>query len=175
VPVVAVTGLALPEIRRILPHGPAMVLLDRVERLLPGREIRAVKLISGSEPCYAGLDDRLPLAAHAYPRSLVLESFGQAAAVLWLRTEPPPPGQVLMFVAARECRFSGHAYPGDVLRHVVRLEHHRAGTAFVSGYSSVAGERIASFGSLAAVVRPRSALAGGPATPPPLEGATDHG
>jgi len=177
-----VTGLALPEIRRILPHGPAMVLLDRIERLVPGVEVRAVKLVSGVEPCYAGVADGLPVEAYAYPSSLVLESFGQAAAVLWLRTEPPPPDQVLMFVAARECRFHRPAYPGDVLRHTARLEHRRPGAVFVSGHSAVAGGRIATYRSLMAVVRPAGTLPtprrpSEPSPYPPhnLEGAAGHG
>jgi 3-hydroxyacyl-[acyl-carrier-protein] dehydratase len=154
------TTLDFAQIRRTLPHGPEMVLLDRVEFLKPAIEICAIKAISGAEPCYFGLDSRATIEDYAYPASLVLESFGQAAAMLWLHsTVVAQPDQVLMFVAARDCVFSGHAYPGDVLRHVARLEHRSDGAAFVSGHTSLTSGRIASYGSLTAVVRCRSVLA----------------
>lgn len=163
---VAVTSLAdantldFAQIRRTLPHGPEMVLLDRVEFLKPAVEICAIKAISGAEPCYFGLGSQATIEDYAYPASLVLESFGQAAAMLWLHsTVVIQPDQVLMFVAARDCVLFGHAYPGDVLRHFARLEHRSDGAAFVSGHTSLASGRIASYGSLTAVVRCRSVLA----------------
>jgi len=152
-----VVTLNFAQLRQLLPHGPGMVLLDRVEELRPGVELRAVKSISGGELCYAGVDAAAGIDAFAYPASLLLESFGQAAAVLWLNSEPS--GQrVLMFAAAKDCRFTGHAYPGDVIQHVVRLEHRSEAAAFVSGHTSVGTHRIASYGSLTAVVRPRSEM-----------------
>jgi 3-hydroxyacyl-[acyl-carrier-protein] dehydratase len=150
--------LDFAELRRILPHGPGMVLLDGVEELLPGVRLVAIKTISGVEPCYAGLDARSSSRAYAYPPSLLLESFGQAAAVLWLRSLSSPTEQVLMLAAARTCVFHGHAFPGDVVHHVVELEHCTDDAAFVSGRTTVGSRLIASYGSLAAVVRPRGAL-----------------
>ncbi|KAA2265792.1 beta-hydroxyacyl-ACP dehydratase [Solihabitans fulvus] len=145
------------EIRAILPHGPQMVLLDRVEWLDPGRALRAVKAISGGEPCYQRLPAGLPRRGYAYPRSLILESFGQAAAVLWhsLTGRLADQDSLLMFAAARSCRFEGHAYPGEVLRHEVALERCVADTAFATGSTWVGERRIASMGSLIAVVRTR--------------------
>jgi len=149
--------LDFAQLRRLLPHGPGMVLLDRVEELEPETGLTAFKTISGGEPCYALLDGSAGIDAFAYPASLLLESFGQAAAVLWLCSTPAAE-RVLMFAGAKECEFTGHAYPGDTVRHVVRLEHRSEGAAFVSGHTLVGERRIASYGSLTAVVRPRSAL-----------------
>ena len=148
------------ELRHILPHGAPMVLLDRVELVEPGRSLRAVKTISGSEPCYLSLPAGLPRRRWAYPVSLLLESFGQAAAVLWASRAGRLGGAdtVLMFAAARDCAFPGQAYPGDLVRHEVTLEHTVADAAFASGSSWVGDRRIASYGSLVAVVRPASVL-----------------
>lgn len=158
-------------VRATLPHGHPMVLLDRVVALRPGYFIHAVKAVSGSEPCYAGLDRSTLGYGYAYPASLIVESFGQAAAILWLRSHlrhgaARRDDEVLMLAAVRDCRFEGRAFPGDVLHHTARLEHRSNGAAFVSGETRVRRHRIASFGSLLAVVRPASALpvpmAGGP-------------
>jgi 3-hydroxyacyl-[acyl-carrier-protein] dehydratase len=148
------------EIRAILPHDVPMVLVDQVVRLEPGVSLSAVKAISGSEPCYAGVPEGLPKARYAYPTSLLIESFGQAAALLWHSAQGSlaGPGELLMFAAARECRFSGHAYPGDVLRHEIRLETSVARTGFASGETWVGDRRIATMGSFVAVVRPVGAL-----------------
>lgn len=157
----AVAGLDFAQICRILPHGPGMILLDRVDAVEPGVAIHASKNVSPHEPCYAGLDRPNRIDDYAYPQTLVLESFGQAAGVLWaLSNGTGLDGSVLMFAVARDCSFGASAYPGDVLRHVVRLTHSNSGTAIVSGHTDAGGRRIATFGSLTAVVRPRSALPG---------------
>jgi 3-hydroxyacyl-[acyl-carrier-protein] dehydratase len=138
-----------------------MVLVDRVVALEPGVSIEAIKTVSGSEPCYAGLDPTLDQDRYAYPMSLVIESFGQAAAVLWLHSDPTgcgDRGSVLMFAAARDCEFVSAAYPGDLLHHRVRLERTVAGTAFASGDTRVGERTIASYASMVAVVRPEATL-----------------
>lgn len=158
--------LDFPQLRRTLPHGPGMLLLDRVEELRPGVGLTAVKTVSGIEPCYAGLDPDDDVEAYAYPSCLLLESFGQAAAVLWLHSVGATrPDEVLMLAAARDCEFVGRAYPGDVVRHVVELDHRSDGAAFVTGRSSVGARPIATYGSLTAVVRPRTALPARPDGP----------
>lgn len=140
----------------MLPHAPPMLLVDRVERLEPGRSLCAVKAISGSEPCYQRLGAGLPLHRYAYPTTLILESFAQAVALLWHTRSGSlaGPGRVLMFAAIRDCRFEGAAYPGDVLRHQVALERVIADTAFAGGETWAGDRRVATVGSLVVVLRP---------------------
>jgi 3-hydroxyacyl-[acyl-carrier-protein] dehydratase len=151
--------LEYPDIRAILPQGAPMVLLDRVE-WIRGHTLRAVKAVSGCEPCYEHLPAGLPRARYAYPVSLMLESFGQAAAVLWHATTGrlADDEHVLMFGAARDCVFEGRAYPGDVLCHEVTLESVVADTGFATGTTWVGGRRIATMGSFIAVRRPAGVL-----------------
>jgi 3-hydroxyacyl-[acyl-carrier-protein] dehydratase len=150
-------------IRGLLPHGHPMLLVDSVVAHDPGRSIEAVKAITICEPCYAGLDPRLPADRYAYPASLLLESFGQAAALLWLlssNTDGVGATRILMLVAARDCRIEGCAMPGDVVRHVARVDHMLQDNVFVEGESYVGDRRIATIGSMMAVLRPRGALHG---------------
>jgi 3-hydroxyacyl-[acyl-carrier-protein] dehydratase len=145
------------DVKRILPHRHPMLQVDRVLDVDPGDRIVAVKAISGAEPCYADLAEGLPQSAHAYPPSLLLESLGQAGALLWLHTaalEGKSPAGTLIFGSARDCRITGSAYPGDVLRHVVHLLLVKGDNAFLRGETWVGDERIASVGSMLAVVRP---------------------
>ncbi len=148
------------DLRSVLPHGPQMLLVDQVEWLEPGRALRALKAITGSEPCYQHLPPGLPRERYAYPASLMLESFGQAAMVLWASTpgEFSLDGKLLMFAAARDFRLEGRAFPGDVLRHEIEFERSIADSGFAAGQIWVGDRRIATVGSVIAVVRPASLL-----------------
>jgi 3-hydroxyacyl-[acyl-carrier-protein] dehydratase len=158
--VMSVMGLDHGQVRMVLPQAAPMVLIDRVEWLDPGRELRAVKAVNGSEPCYEHLPGGLPRQRYAYPTSLLLESFGQAAAVLWHSRDGRlvDGNSLLMFAAAHDCQFYGRAYPGDVVRHEVRFERLIANTGFATGESWVGDRRIATMGTFIAAVRPLSML-----------------
>jgi 3-hydroxyacyl-[acyl-carrier-protein] dehydratase len=147
------------EIRSSLPHGPQMVLLDRVEWLDPGRRLRATKAITGSELCYQHLAPGLPAERYAYPASLIMESFGQAALMLWV-SRPGFPGletTMPMLAAVRDFVIEGQAFPGDVLRHEVEFERSIADTGFASGQTWAGDRRIVAVGSIVAVTRPAPA------------------
>jgi 3-hydroxyacyl-[acyl-carrier-protein] dehydratase len=133
-----------------------LLLVDQILELVPGRSIRTIKAVTATEHCYAGLTDRATRRHYAYPSSLIVESFGQSAALLWLdgRVPDPADGQVLMFVGATDFRFTGTAEPGDVLRHEVQLDTVIADTAFVHGETWVADRLVASVATLIATRRP---------------------
>ena len=154
-------GLDYSEIRALLPHGPPIVLVDRIQSLVPGQSIVGIKAISACEPCYANVARGLSLSHYAYPSSLLLESFGQTAAILWLYSERlrgTGHAGVLMFAIARNCVVEGSALPGDVIRHEARLDSIVGDNVFVSGASWVAKRRIASIESMAAVIRPQTTI-----------------
>jgi 3-hydroxyacyl-[acyl-carrier-protein] dehydratase len=154
-------ALEYAQIRAILPQGHPMVLVDRVLSLEPHASIVGIKAITASEPCYRDLPGGLALDRYAYPVSLLLESFGQTAAILWLKSVPPvlaSPDRLLMFAAARECRISGRAFPGEVLQHRVRLDHIVGDNVFVEGETWVGNRRIAVIGSMLAAARERSVV-----------------
>ncbi|MFE1928882.1 3-hydroxyacyl-ACP dehydratase FabZ family protein [Streptomyces sp. NPDC059474] len=144
------------DIRRILPHRHPVLLVDRVLELEPGSRIVATKTVTGSEPCYAGLEEGLPASAYAYPASLLVESFGQTGAVLWLYSTAMAGERsegTLIFGSAREVTINGRAYPGDVLRHTVEIDQLIGDNAFMRGEIWVGDRRIATLGSVLAVVR----------------------
>jgi 3-hydroxyacyl-[acyl-carrier-protein] dehydratase len=147
-------------IRECLPVRHPMLLVDRVVALEPGVSITAEKAVTGSEPCYQRLPDGLPPDRYAYPSALVLESFGQAAALLWVHTARAGagPAEVLMLAGLRRCRVEGRVFPGDVLRHEIRIDQVVHGNAFSAGATYVGDRRVASVGSLVAVRRPRSSV-----------------
>jgi len=153
------------EVRSLLPQRFPLLLVDRVLELEPGRRISTVKAVSGTDACYAGLPDGAQHWQYRYPYSLIIESFGQSAALLWLdgRQLSPDDDQVLMFVGATDFSFEGNAYPGEVLRHEVRLDSVIADTAFASGEIWVGERRLATVDTLVATRRPVQPAADRPA------------
>ncbi|RZQ61097.1 3-hydroxyacyl-ACP dehydratase FabZ family protein [Amycolatopsis suaedae] len=143
-------------IRTILPQRYPLLLVDRVLGLEPGRSITTIKAVTGTEPCYAALPEGAEAHQYDYPASLLVESMGQSAALLWFGGNAPAAddGATLMFVGARGFRFDGVARPGDVLRHEVVLESVIADTAIASGQTWVGDRRIASVDTLIATRRP---------------------
>ncbi|NIL40126.1 beta-hydroxyacyl-ACP dehydratase [Salinispora arenicola] len=151
------------DVRAVLPQRYPLLLVDRVLELVPYNRIRTIKAVSGTDPCYTDLTDGTEPWRYAYPYSLLIESFGQSAALLWLNGRVPDPDdadQVLMFIGASDYRFEGVALPGDVLRHEVQLDTVIADTAFASGETWVGDRRIASVSSLVATRRPVSPRTG---------------
>lgn len=138
------------EIQAILPHAHPMVLVDRVVSLERGRSAVGLKAITGSELCYRRTSDgHTDARDDAYPLSLLVESFGQTAAVLWLKSFPTRPS-FLLFATMRDCRFVSRAFPGEVLRHEVRLQRVAGANAIAEGRCSVEGRLVAEFGTLVA-------------------------
>ncbi len=142
-------------IRTGLPHGHPMLLVDRVVSLEAGKSIVAIKAVSGTEPCYRDLPRDLPPEGYAYPTSLMLESFGQAAAVLWIETAGgrKHPDDLVILTSARKCRIDGHAYPGDTLTHVARIDNVVGDTVLVEGDIWVGERRVATIESMMASIR----------------------
>ncbi|WP_378730214.1 3-hydroxyacyl-ACP dehydratase FabZ family protein [Nocardia brasiliensis] len=146
------------QIRRLLPQRYPMLLLDQVLDLVPGESVHAIKAVTACEPCYQGIAETVDSDAWAYPVSLLLESFGQAAALLWIAGREAGAEGVLLFGAARNCRIHSAAYPGDLLCHRIRLDAQIGDTAFASGTTSIGDRLVAEVGTFAATVRPSSAV-----------------
>lgn len=153
------------EVRAQLPQRFPLMLVDRVLELRPPDSITTVKAVTANEPCYAELPDGAPSACFAYPVSLIIESLGQSAALLWQRSMSGPDesrsGRHPLFLTARGYEVTGEAYPGDVVRHVVRLDQIVAGTGVAHGESWVGGHRIARVETLMAAHRSGTQLRAG--------------
>ncbi len=71
-------------VRRLLPHRPPLLLVDRIDGLeREPRRLRASRCISANEPILAGHFPALAI----YPGALILEGLAQAAALLRVITE----------------------------------------------------------------------------------------
>lgn len=159
----APTGPPAPHatIRTILPHRHPILMVDTVEEIVHHDRIVTTKAVTGSEPCYAGIVDDPDPRRYAYPRSLMIESFGQSGAVLWLESIRRDGRELegsLIFAAARDVTFHDQAYPGDTLRHEAHIDQVVGDNAFLHGRTLVGDRLVADYGSVIAVVRQTDTL-----------------
>ncbi|MFB7507282.1 3-hydroxyacyl-ACP dehydratase FabZ family protein [Streptomyces broussonetiae] len=149
------------EIRGTIPHAHPMLLVDRVLDLDPYDRIVTSKAITGSESCYARLAPDAGARALRYPPSLLIESWGQGGALLWLRRERAkgqPGGTAPILAAVRGITFHRGVHPGDTLRHTVRIDQYTAAGVIMSGQTHRGDELVAEIGEALAVLRPSGEL-----------------
>ncbi|HEX4727384.1 MAG TPA: hypothetical protein VH298_06275 [Jatrophihabitans sp.] len=145
------------EIAAVLPHRHPILLVDLVLDLVPFESAVGIKAISGSEACYGGLPELAPPAALEYPASLMLESFVQTGAFLWLssleQADARPPGTLVLTVL-RDVVVHGAARPGELLRNTVRILRRMPEAAMLTGQIHAGDRLLAEVGSALAAIRP---------------------
>lgn len=149
------------EIKRALPHRYPMLLVDRVLQVVPGESLVATKAVTVNEPCYAGLPASAGRAAHAYPVSLLVESWCQAAGLLAVHGKPNPDvlaGRVTLFGTISDLQLLAEVQPGDVLHHHVRAQKILSDAALLEGESLVAGAPVMRVGQVIIVLRAATEL-----------------
>jgi 3-hydroxyacyl-[acyl-carrier-protein] dehydratase len=146
----------LDRIKSSIPHRPPILLVDRIDEVVPGSRLVGRKAISGNEPCYAELGQDAAASAYEYPRALVIESWAQAAVLLAVWTRPNPDvlaGKVELAGAINGVVFGGPALPGDVLVHEVRLVRAIDDTAIVAGRTTVGDSPVLEIDSFVVALR----------------------
>lgn len=148
-------GLDINQIMEILPQRYPMLMVDRIESLVPGVEAVGIKCVSANEPHFVGHFPGRPVM----PGVLIVEAFAQVSGVM-LRTAPVPHavandadetsqhGRVGYIASIQKIRFRRQVLPGDQMRIVVKhvksfgpLRQVRA-EAFVGGQLVADGELV---------------------------------
>ena len=103
------------DIRRVmaaLPHRYPMLLVDRVEAIVPGRSIRAIKAVTLNEPFFQGHFPGRPIM----PGVLIVEALAQAAGVLAMESlGDAGSGKLVYFMAIESAKFRAPVEPGILL------------------------------------------------------------
>lgn len=99
------------EIMSIIPHRQPFLLIDRVEEMVEGKSITAIKNVSYNEPFFAGHFPNEPVM----PGVLIVEAMAQAGAVAILSMEEFK-GKTGYFGGIKNVKFKRKVVPGDVLR-----------------------------------------------------------
>ena len=104
------------EIMAVLPHRYPFLLIDRVEEVIPGEKVVAIKNVTINEPFFQGHFPGHPVM----PGVLIVEAMAQAGAFAVLSQEEFK-GKLAFLGAVDKAKFRRQVVPGDELRLEVEI------------------------------------------------------
>ncbi len=150
----AIGPLDVTRVMAALPHRFPMLLVDRVERIIPNESITAVKAVSINEAFFAGHFPGRPIM----PGVLIIEALAQAAGVLAVESLGlSGTGKLVYFMAIEEAKFRRPVEPGVLLTLEVRFVQKRTKICKFAGRALVDGELCAEAGFTAMIADPPAA------------------
>ncbi len=145
------------DIRRVMaaiPHRYPMLLVDRVERLVPDQSITAIKAVSFNEGFFQGHFPGRPIM----PGVLIVEALAQAAGVLAVESLGlADSGKLVYFMAIEGAKFRLPVEPGCLLQLDVEFVQKRSSVCKFSGRASVNGKLAAEANFTAMIADPPNA------------------
>jgi 3-hydroxyacyl-[acyl-carrier-protein] dehydratase len=147
------TGSALGplDIRRVmaaLPHRYPMLLIDRVESIVPRKSIVAIKAVTINEPFFQGHFPTRPIM----PGVLLVEAMAQASGVLAVESLGlAGSGKLVYFMAIEGAKFRRPVEPGVLLRIEIELVQDRGSVCKFAGKVLVDG-KVAAEASFTAMI-----------------------
>jgi 3-hydroxyacyl-[acyl-carrier-protein] dehydratase len=128
------------DIRRVmaaLPHRYPLLLVDRVEEIIPGQSIRAIKAVSMNEQFFQGHFPGRPIM----PGVLIVEALAQAAGVLAVESFGlAGSGKLVYFMAIEGAKFRTPVEPGVLLTLEATIVQARGKVCKFEGKASIEGK-----------------------------------
>jgi 3-hydroxyacyl-[acyl-carrier-protein] dehydratase len=144
-------GAGARDIRAVLaalPHRYPMLLVDRVEELIPDQSIRAVKAVSMNEPFFQGHFPGRPIM----PGVLIVEALAQAAGVLAVESLGlAGTGKLVYFMAIDSAKFRTPVEPGCLLTLEVEFVQKRSSVCKFAG-RALLGDKLAAEANFTAMI-----------------------
>jgi 3-hydroxyacyl-[acyl-carrier-protein] dehydratase len=139
------------DVRRVmaaLPHRYPMLLVDRVEELVAGERITAIKAVTINEGFFQGHFPDRPIM----PGVLIVEALAQAAGVLAVESLGlAGSGKLVYFMAIDGAKFRAPVEPGVLLRLEVEFVQKRATVCKFAGKAYV-GDKLAAQADFTAMI-----------------------
>jgi 3-hydroxyacyl-[acyl-carrier-protein] dehydratase len=147
----AARSLDVKRVMAALPHRYPMLLVDRVEALIPDERITAIKAVTINEPFFQGHFPARPIM----PGVLIVEALAQAAGVLAVESLGlADSGKLVYFMAIEGAKFRAPVEPGVLLRLDVEFVQKRASVCKFAGKASVDGKLAAEASFTAMIADP---------------------
>jgi 3-hydroxyacyl-[acyl-carrier-protein] dehydratase len=151
VPGAAIGPLDIRRVMAALPHRYPMLLVDRVEAIVPDRSITAIKAVSMNEGFFQGHFPGRPIM----PGVLIVEALAQAAGVLAVESLGlADSGKLVYFMAIEGAKFRNPVEPGCLLQLDVEFVQKRATVCKFAGRASVDGKLAAEANFTAMITDP---------------------
>jgi 3-hydroxyacyl-[acyl-carrier-protein] dehydratase len=147
----AIGPLDIRKVMAALPHRYPMLLVDRVEELIPDRSIVAIKAVTINEGFFQGHFPGRPIM----PGVLIVEALAQAAGVLAVESLGlAGTGKLVYFMAIDEAKFRAPVEPGVLLRLEVEFVQKRASVCKFAGKALIDGKVVAQANFTAMIADP---------------------
>ena len=130
-------AMDIKEIMSIIPHRQPFLLIDRVEEIVEGESVTAIKNVTYNEPFFAGHFPNEPVM----PGVLIVEAMAQAGAVAILSMDEFK-GKTAYFGGINKAKFKKKVVPGDTLRLEVKIEKLKKNACIGQGRAYV-GDKVA--------------------------------
>ncbi len=136
-----------------LPHRYPMLLVDRVEEIVPDQSIRAIKAVTINEPFFQGHFPGRPIM----PGVLIIEALAQAAGVLAIESLGlAGSGKLVYFMAIDGAKFRTPVEPGCLLTLEAEFIQKRASVCKFAGRALLDGKLAAEANFTAMIADPPS-------------------
>ena len=133
----AIGPLDVKRVRAALPHRYPLLLVDRVESIIPDQSIVAIKAVTMNEQFFQGHFPGRPIM----PGVLIVEALAQAAGVLAVESlNLANSGKLVYFMAIDGAKFRAPVEPGCLLDLKVSFLQKRARVCKFRGEASVEGK-----------------------------------
>jgi 3-hydroxyacyl-[acyl-carrier-protein] dehydratase len=151
----AVIGpLDVKRVMAALPHRYPLLLVDRVESIVPDQSIVAIKAVTMNEQFFQGHFPGRPIM----PGVLIVEALAQAAGVLAVESLGlANSGKLVYFMAIEGAKFRQPVEPGVLLRLEVEFTQKRASVCKFAGRALIEGKLAAEAQFTAMIADPPSA------------------
>lgn len=150
----SVGPLDIARVMAALPHRYPMLLVDRVEELVPDRSIAAIKAVTINEGFFQGHFPGRPIM----PGVLIVEALAQAAGVLAVESLGlAGSGKLVYFMAIENAKFRKPVEPGVLLRLEVEFMQKRSSVCKFAGVARIDGQVVAEANFTAMIADPPKA------------------
>lgn len=134
-----------------LPHRYPMLLVDRVEKIVPDQSIRAIKAVTINEPFFQGHFPGRPIM----PGVLIVEALAQAAGVLAIESLGlAGSGKLVYFMAIDGAKFRTPVEPGCLLTLEAEFIQKRSSVCKFAGRALIDGKLAAEANFTAMIADP---------------------
>ncbi len=150
----AMGPLDIKQVMAAIPHRYPMLLVDRVEELVLGERIAAIKAVTINEDFFNGHFPGRPIM----PGVLTIEALAQAAAILAVKSMGlSNSGKLVYFMAIDGAKFRAPVEPGVLLRLEAEFVQKRATVCKFAGRALIDGKVVAEANFTAMIADPPAA------------------
>ena len=133
----AIGPLDVKRVMAALPHRYPLLLVDRVESIVPDQSIVAIKAVTMNEQFFQGHFPGRPIM----PGVLIVEALAQAAGVLAVESlNLANSGKLVYFMAIDNAKFRQPVEPGVLLKLEVEFVQKRATVCKFAGRATIDGK-----------------------------------